>query len=77
MKTKYKYIEFVKQESGLRPDDTWQCLNRKKVLLGHVGYIAEWSEWEFCPTPNKGFTIVCLRDIAHFLDELNKERKPK
>jgi len=74
MKTKYKYIEFFKQESWMQPGYIWRCNNHKMAFLGEVTYCVEWKEWEFCPTPNKGFTIVCLRDIADFLDQLNKEK---
>jgi hypothetical protein len=72
MKTKYKYIEFIQDGKN------WRCDNHKyQQVLGWVSYYARWKEWEFMPEPDTGYTIVCLRDITDFLDQLNKEGKPK
>ena len=74
MKTKYKYIYFIKGEKALLDEVIWHCWNKKKTLLGSVVYCEQWHEWEFQPKPMMGFTIECLRDIADFLDQLNKEK---
>ena len=74
MKTKYKYIEFEKLEE--LNGTIWRCRNRYETILGYMVYVHKWSEWEFQPEPDTGYTIACCRDIADFLDQLNKEGKP-
>ena len=68
MKTKYRYIQF-------KPWGTsWVCMTNKTpaTKLGIVEYWAPWREWEFCPNPHTGYTVECLRDIAHFISQLPK-----
>jgi hypothetical protein len=76
MKAKYKHVEFTRDETkvlfyddGAQP---WQCHNHKGVLLGSCEYGERWSQWEFEPEALMGFSASCLRDIAHFLEQLNK-----
>lgn len=74
MKTKYKYIEFTNTGPAALP---WVCRNwRNGTELGYVRYYPKWKEWEFLPDDGMAFTVECCRDIADFLDQLNKE-KPK
>ena len=70
MKTKYKHIEFVGAE------DTWWCYTRKDdTQLGICDYgTVKKNTWEFVPFSRIGFSADCLRDIAHFLEQLNKEQ---
>ena len=74
MKTEYKYIKFV-QTTFL---DYWNCLNKKSNdELGSVFFYKPWNQFIFEP-PEFGdivFNSLCLRDIAHFLDQLNKPKK--
>ena len=71
MKTHYKYIQFSQY------GQEWLCINNKTLLLGHVVFVSKWREWEFCPEPDCGFSIDCVRDIADFLGQLNQETKAK
>ena len=71
MKTVYKYIGFTKEKGLCNIDDIWRCKNKKGVTLGFVAYVEKWEEWEFQPESYMGFTIECLRDIAHFIGQLN------
>ena len=68
MQTKYRFIEF-------KPWGTeWKCFNTKApiMLLGAVSYFKPWRQWEFLPNPSTGYTIECLRDLAHFIGQLPK-----
>ena len=80
MKTKYKYISFHRRfgtdVSFPNISVEWICENHKGTNLGIVGYNDTWHEWEFGPYANMFFTIECVRDIADFLGQLNKEGKP-
>ena len=72
LKTKYKYIEF-KESIFLK---IWTCMNRKdKTELGTVEFEALWNQYVFC-TNNEiyvMFSAGCLRDIAHFIKQLNAD----
>lgn len=69
MKTEYKYIRFEK--TPRTSFDWWYCRNKKEgYLLGAITYC---EEWKFNPEEGRAFTIGCLRDIADFIDQLNKE----
>jgi len=73
MKTEYKYIKFVQTTLA----DHWNCLNRKsETELGSVSYYKQWRQFVFEPDElgDVIFNSSCLRDIAHFLDQLNKQR---
>ena len=74
MKTKYKYIEFKIKDDAFSGEEVWECRNRKKTVLGYVGYVGRWHEWEFQPEPMMGFTIECINDIADFLRQLNENK---
>ena len=74
MKTEYKYIKFVQTVLV----DNWNCLNRKSGDgLGCVSYYAPWRQFVFEPDEMGDviFNSSCLRDIAHFLDQLNEQKK--
>lgn len=73
MKTKYKYIEFV--QTTLH--GFWNCLNIKsRAELGSVSYYKAWGQYVFEPYElgDVIFSSDCLRDVAHFLDQLNKRK---
>jgi len=69
MKTKYTYIEFEQVE--ILGFSLWRCRNRKRTILGHMGYIEKWHEWGWQPEPDMEFTIQCNDDISDFLRQLN------
>jgi hypothetical protein len=73
LKTEYKYIRFERPF----PTADWECWNGKDTMLGVCVLNQRWKEYEFCPEESMGFTNECLRDIADFLEQLNKERKAK
>lgn len=73
MKLKYTYIHFEEY-----PDDEWVCWNNNcKDILGQVRYYSRWRQYviefeEVCV-----FNSRCLRDVADFLEQLNKGRVEK
>ena len=78
MKTEYKYIRF--EQTVL--NGHWNCLNRKsRDEIGSVFYYKPWKRFvfEFIELGDYVFDASCLRDIAHFLDQLNSQKgiKPK
>ncbi len=68
MTEKYRHIHF----KGW--GDKWLCLSNQnpETKLGFVEYFAPWRLWQFCPEPNTGYTVDCLRDMAHFISQLPK-----
>jgi len=75
MKTEYKYIKFVQTTLV----DHWSCVNRRAGYeLGSVFYEKPWRQFvfEFLEFGDCIFSSSCLRDIADFLDQLNKPKKP-
>jgi len=72
MKTKYKYIEFVK-DVQLKGHDRWTCRNkRNKSALAAIFYYPRWREYTAVFNPNAVFNDSCLQDIADFLGQLRK-----
>jgi hypothetical protein len=70
MKTRYKYIHFVKFG-----DTTWHCLNsRHKDVLGYISYYAPWRQWTLHPANATEFSADCLADIQHFMGQLAKPK---
>lgn len=70
MKTKYKYIEFVKENEA---SIFWLCNNIKdKSNLCIIEYYGVWRQWIMCDvTQGTVFNSTCLLDIANFLKQLN------
>ena len=70
LKTEYKYIVF-KKELG-----SWACKNKKHGdHLGTVVYSPMWKQFVFQPRSGTEFSTDCLRDIADFLEQLNKQKR--
>ena len=70
MKTRYKYINFVKIG-----DAEWWCHNNKSnVLLGKTGFNLRWKCFEFYPQPDIAFTDDCLADIIDFMKQLEQKK---
>lgn len=76
MKTRYKYIHFVKLLwSKQQSEDFWGCFNNKTGdRLGTVDWFDNWQQYELSTSENAGFTIGCLRDIADFMQQLKELR---
>lgn len=77
MKSRYKYIHFENVLKG-----HWYCYNNKTDDdLGCATYYEPWKQWviDFTDAQDCVFNNQCLRDIADFLDQLNKTSisKPK
>lgn len=66
MKTKYKFIEFVKNGS-------WWCKN-KFSLLGKVEWYPQWKQYIYIPQRETVYSTECLDDISHFIGQLSEER---
>ena len=69
MKTKYKFIEFIQHPSV---STVWICQNKRSHdYLGCAEVYAPWKAHVFRSDINSVFSADCLRDIAHFLSQLN------
>lgn len=69
MKTKFKYIHFVKVECLTRTTGVWLCLNTKSdVVLGQVKWYSGWRRYCFYPAPETVYSSGCLVDITNFID---------
>jgi hypothetical protein len=76
MKTEYKHIFFEKWTLLSKKADNpeYNCRNNKtKTILGYISYYEPWSCYVWQGKENCCFDKNCLRDIADFLDQLNKE----
>ncbi len=72
MKTKYKHIYFTQTISGPR---RWRCRNNKSdVLMASISYYPSWKKYVAAFDGACVFDNSCLRDIADFLDQLQKEK---
>lgn len=70
LKTEYKFIRFEKELT------VWCCKNKKHGdMLGTISYCNAWKLFVFQPPSGTEFSADCLRDIADFLEQLNKEKK--
>ena len=69
MKTKYKYIEFAYDQKK----QEWLIGNHKtNELIGALEFNKRWKEWEVVPCEGTGWTIECLNDLLHFINQLEK-----
>ncbi|KKN39464.1 hypothetical protein LCGC14_0743350 [marine sediment metagenome] len=73
MKTKYKFIHFAEALPVHVEKLLWVCHNnRDNHVLGTIPEEKVWKQYVFQPSPNCIFNNGCLRDIADFLDQINK-----
>lgn len=73
MKTVYKYIKF--EIWGGEDLQKWECVNKKSgATLGYAEFYEPWRQWVMEFQPECVFNDSCLRDITHFLGQLNKEK---
>jgi predicted secreted protein len=75
MKTKYKYVEFEETPVILGGKAIWRCINiTSGAQLLRLIYYVHWRRYVSSDTNQSAvFSSDCHRDIASFLDELNKE----
>lgn len=60
----------------------WKVVAENNDSLGHIEWMTRWRKYWFVPPhgdPNYfvGFEETCLREIAEFLEGLNKSHKEK
>ena len=54
--------------------EVWFCLNNKSDgILGYIEYYPHWKQMCLLPLGGTVLNDKCLKDIAHFLDQLNME----
>ncbi len=73
MKLVYKYIYFEKVALG----GVYYAMNNKRSEepLGSVYWYEQWKQFVVEPLEGCVFNTQCLRDIADFLQQLNKAKK--
>ncbi len=78
MKTKYKYIHFVKMD-GTFPDKNERWIyniinNSSKTTLGSIFYYYKWKQYVF-EQESEGivFNKSCLLDIIDFINQLSEK----
>lgn len=74
MKTKYKYIKFVKLQTKEHVRrDIYGCITNRKPesMLGKVEYYYPWKQYIFEPSDLAVFSSDCLDDISSFINQLN------
>ena len=75
LKTKYKHVQFYRQESWLIPGHVWRCYDLTQRLIGIVMFDSKTTSWDLSIEDcGVVLTSVICRDIADFLDQLNKEK---
>ncbi len=71
LKTKYKHIHFEKTDLDL--GILWECYsNSKEELLAVIPEQKTWGQYVTAPQQDCEFSSSCHRDIADFLDQINK-----
>ncbi len=72
MKIKYKFIYFAKCNSSSK-GWLWACMtNKNKGILGVITYYKWWKQHVIEFREGCVFNNQCLKDIADFLEQLNK-----
>lgn len=72
MKKVYRHIKFEWNEGY----EQWECFNKKSDdPMGSVEFYDAWSQYVIEFKPKFVFNDRCLMDVAHFLSQLNKEKK--
>jgi len=76
LQTQYKFIHFKKKVEDKRKTSVWDCAaNDNECLLGQVKWYSPWRQYCFLPEAFTVFHAGCLRDVAHFIQQLTEERK--
>lgn len=75
MKTKFKFIHFVKTEDKAKTS-VWSCLNnRSNAELGVIKWYPAWRQYCYFPTVRAVYSVGCFNDINEFIGGLENERK--
>ena len=74
MKTQYNYLKFVKTADKPKTS-IWVCVNHGNELLGEVHWYSSWRQYCYFPAETSVYSIGCLQDIVHFVEQLNAEHK--
>ena len=71
MKTKYKFIHFIKIEDKTKTS-VWDCKsNRTNFLLGVIKWYLPWRQYCFYTMgADVVFNVGCLEDINDFIRQL-------
>jgi len=75
MKTRYKWIHFVKVPHKQSKRVIWKCFNNNNadIPIGTVEYNFRWQKWEYLPAYHTAYTADCIRHIAEFIEQLKGE----
>lgn len=72
IKSIYEYLHFVKTEDKPKTS-VWSCRTRTDVELGEVKWFTSWRQYCYFPLTQAVYSNGCLKDIADFLEQLNKK----
>ncbi len=73
MQTRYEYLVFEKAAQQPPKTSSWECKNiRSGTMLGVVKWYGSWRQYCYFPTVQAVYSAGCLKDIADFLEQLNK-----
>jgi len=77
MKTIFEFIEFKQVPNPGKTTQKWLCRNRKSgTVLTEIKYEPGWRQYiSDQQEPGMIFSAGCQRDIAEFLESLNKQHK--
>jgi hypothetical protein len=53
----------------------WTVLTNRADALGHVCWFPRWRQYCFDPLEMTTFNAGCLRDLAAFLERVNREHR--
>ena len=74
IQTVYKYIEFVRTDSGKAKTQKWYCMNRNHgERLGVISWYGAWRQYCYEPICAATYSAGCLKDIADFIGQLQAE----
>lgn len=77
LKTEYKFIFFkdVQWEEDGAQREGWYCFSKRGDLLGRIGFYPRWKKYVFSiKNEDVLFDNTCLKDVAHFLEQLDKAK---
>lgn len=76
----YMVAELTPRQPDSGKTKRWILRNRNSGLtMGFVEWYGRWREYVFCPTIAEAtvHSAGCLRDIAAFLEQQNKEQRSR
>lgn len=70
MKTKYKFIHFVKTADKAKTS-VWSCRNnRSDAELGKIQWYPHWRQYCYSPKVQAVYSVGCFEDIKNFIGQL-------